>query len=186
MKNVFTLLFSLTVAVFFTGAFAFAQGKGLGNGPSIGQGHGSGIGHDQVKTKSDVSGNKDNTDAKDGWETKFNQRIQNDSAFASKIQKLLPAGMDMKTAEDGFKNRGQFIAALHVSQNLNIPFDQLKAKMTGVSTVNGQQTTSTPVSLGKAIHELRPDMSQAQSDAQAKIADKQAAETVKPTQTASN
>jgi hypothetical protein len=184
MKNLFKLLFSLTVALLFTGAFAFAQGKGPGNGPSIGQGHGSG-GHDQVKTKSDVSGNTSNTDSKAGWETKFNQRIQNDSAFAEKIQKLLPAGMDVKTAEDGFKNRGQFIAALHVSQNLNIPFDQLKAKMTGVSTVNGQQTTSTPVSLGKAIHELRPDMSQGQSDEQAKIADKEAAETVKPTQTAS-
>jgi hypothetical protein len=30
-----------------------------------------------------------------------------------------------------FRNEGQFIAALHISPNLNIPFDQLKAKMTG-------------------------------------------------------
>lgn len=185
MKNV-TLLFLVTAAVLCTGAFALAQGKGPGNGPSISQGHGSGNGHDQVKTRSDVSTNTSNPDLKAGWQTKFNQRIQNDSAFASKIQNLLPKGMDVKTAESGFKNRGQFIAALHVSKNLNIPFDQLKAKMTGVSEVNGQQTTSTPVSLGKAIHELRPDIPQGQADDQAKLADKQAAETVKTTQTASN
>jgi hypothetical protein len=42
-------------------------------------------------------------------------------------------------AESGFKNHGQFIAALHVSKNLNIPFDQLKAKM----------TSSLPMSLGQ-------------------------------------
>jgi hypothetical protein len=51
-------------------------------------------------------------------------------------------------AASGFKNRGQFIAALHVSHNLNIPFDQLKADMTGTDHD----------SLGHAIHELRPDL----------------------------
>jgi hypothetical protein len=186
MKNLFTLLFSMTFAVLCTSAFAFAQGKGPGNGPSIGQGHGSGIGHDQVKPRSDASGDAGKPDDKAGWQTKFDQRIQNDSTFASKIQNLLPPGTDLKAAESGFKNRGQFIAAMHVSKNLNIPFDLLKAKMTGVSTVNGQQTTSTPVSLGKAIHALRPDMSQDQAEDQAKIADKQATETVKTSLAASN
>ena len=40
------------------------------------------------------------------------------------------------------------MAALHVSHNLNIPFDQLKGKMTG----------KPPISLGKAIHELDPNV----------------------------
>ena len=86
------------------------------------------------------------------------------------------------TAESGFKNPGQFIAALHVSKNLNIPFDQLKAKMIGVTVqANGQTTTSTPESLGKAIHELRPDMTEDQAKDAAKIAEKQASDTEKDT-----
>ena len=63
---------------------------------------------------------------------------------------MLPAGTNLKTAASGFRNQGQFIAALHVSKNLGIPFDQLKAKMTG----------SDPMSLGQAIHALKPNMSE--------------------------
>jgi hypothetical protein len=47
----------------------------------------------------------------------------------------------MSNAAKGFKNWGQFVAAAHVSRNLNIPFAQLKAKMTG----------PTPMSLGQAV-----------------------------------
>jgi len=39
----------------------------------------------------------------------------------SNSKALLPPGTDLKTAESGFKSHGQFIAALHVSKNLNIP-----------------------------------------------------------------
>lgn len=79
----------------------------------------------------------------------------------SKVQPLLPAGTDIATASNGFKNVGQFIAAVHVSNNLSIPFDQLKTKM-----------TSTPAeSLGQAIHNLKPD---ANSANEVKKAQKQA------------
>jgi hypothetical protein len=66
--------------------------------------------------------------------------------LASRLQPLVPAGMTLQQAAAGFRNQGQFIAALHVSHNLNIPFAQLKAEMTGAH----------PESLGQAIHELRP------------------------------
>ena len=92
---------------------------------------------------------------------------------------MLPPGTDLKTAESGFKNRGQFIAALHVSKNLNIPFDQLKAKTTGVAATSTGQTSSTPMSLGKAIHELRPNMPENQANEEAKRAEKQAMVTEK-------
>jgi hypothetical protein len=36
-------------------------------------------------------------------------------------------------ASYGFKNLGQFVAATNVSQNLGIPFEQLKLQMTGLS-----------------------------------------------------
>jgi hypothetical protein len=63
-----------------------------------------------------------------------------------RLQALLPAGMNVTDASTGFKNWGQFVAAVHVSNNLNIPFTSLKAKMTG----------PTPLSLGQAIQTLKP------------------------------
>jgi hypothetical protein len=69
--------------------------------------------------------------------------------LAAKLQSLLPPGTDLQAAAQGFKNLGQFVAALHVSKDLGIPFDQLKAKLTGPGAE----------SLGKAIHDLKPDAS---------------------------
>jgi hypothetical protein len=74
------------------------------------------------------------------------QRIANNPALVARLQPLLPSGTALANAATGFKNRGQFIAALHVSRNLNIPFAQLKAEMTGSDHDN----------LGQAIHGLRP------------------------------
>ena len=167
MKNFITFLLSLSVVAYWSGASMYAQSKGgSSQGPSVHQGHSQGVanGHE----------------AKADWETQFDQRIQNDAALRSRIQSLLPPGTDIKTAESGFKSHGQFIAALHVAKNLNISFDQLKAKMIGVTaTSTGQQTSSTPISLGKAIHALRPDMSANQVNQEVQRAKKQATATVK-------
>jgi hypothetical protein len=165
MKSFIAFLFSLSVVVYWSGASTYAQKGGSSKDPSVNQGHSQGI--NGGKTKVD-------------WQTKFNERIQNDAAFRSKIQSLLPPGTDIKTAESGFKNHGQFIAALHVSKNLMIPFDHLKAKMTGVSVnAAGQTTNSTPMSLGKAIQALRPDLPANQANEEAKRAEKQATATEK-------
>jgi hypothetical protein len=88
---------------------------------------------------------------------------------------MLPSGMTLNQASRGFKNQGQFIAALHVSQNLGIPFADLKTAMTGIrpvtttggttgTTSNGSTTgttgltsdSTTRLSLGQAIQKLRP------------------------------
>jgi hypothetical protein len=74
-------------------------------------------------------------------------RLSSNTKLSSKLQSLLPPGTDLQAAASGFKNLGQFVAAVHVSHNLGIPFDQLKAKMQGPPTE----------SLGKAIHQLKPD-----------------------------
>jgi hypothetical protein len=58
---------------------------------------------------------------------------------------LVPAGMTTSEACTGFKNVKDCAASLHASQNLSIPFGDLKAKVTG-----GQ-------ALWAAIHELKPD-----------------------------
>jgi len=169
MKNLITLLLTVSVLVFLSDASASAQGKGLGSGPSVSQGHGQGVGHDQAKTGSDA---KSDHDSHTDWQTKLNERLQENPTLAARMNKLL-MGEDLKTAEIGFKNGGQFIAALHVSKNLDIPFDQLKAKVTGITVLaNGQTTNSTPMSLGKAIHELKPTLTQDAANDAAKKAEK--------------
>lgn len=82
-------------------------------------------------------------------------------SLAAKIEPLLPTGTSVATASTGFKNLGQFIAAVHVSKNLDIPFDTLKAKVTGTSAV----------SLGQAIKTLKPT---ADSSAEVKKAQQEA------------
>jgi hypothetical protein len=76
-------------------------------------------------------------------------QLANNAALSARIQPLLPSGSTIATASAGFKSQGEFIAALHISQNLGIPFDQLKADL----------TQAHPDSLGQAIHALRPDLS---------------------------
>jgi len=177
MKNLHTLLLTISVLVFLSGASATAAAQGRGLGASVGEGHGEAGSHDHDQVNVDAKGDHD---AHTNWETKFNERLPSHPELASRIAKLLPAGMDLKAVESGFKNPGQFIAALHVSRNLNIPFDQVKAKVTGITVqADGQTTTSAPLSLGKAIHELRPNMTVDQANDAAKIAEKQASDTEK-------
>jgi len=93
--------------------------------------------------------------------------------LGERIAKMLPAKMSLNDASSGFRNQGQFIAAVHVSQNLGIPFADLRATMlglplpgktTGGTTTGGTSTgttattttTLTPMSLGQAIQKLRP------------------------------
>jgi hypothetical protein len=76
------------------------------------------------------------------------ERLTDNTKLSGRLQSLLPAGTNVQTAAAGFKNLGQFVAAVHVSHNLNIPFDELKARVTGPRAE----------SLGKAIDQLRPDL----------------------------
>jgi hypothetical protein len=65
--------------------------------------------------------------------------------LVERLRLLLPAGTDMNTAAAGFKNQGQFVAAVHVSNNLGLPFFELKTRMVDQN-----------MSLGQAIQQLRP------------------------------
>ena len=97
------------------------------------------------------------------------QKLASNTKLASKLQSLLPPGTDLQTAASGFKNLGQFVAAVHVSKNLGIPFDQLKAKMIGPPSE----------SLGKAIQALDPN---ANAKSAAKLAEKQAHQDLESTE----
>jgi hypothetical protein len=92
-------------------------------------------------------GAKGNLDSTHGAVKTPGELLTHNTHLASKLQSLLPAGTDLEQASQGFKNLGQFVAAVHVSHNLGIPFDQLKAKMIGPPSE----------SLGKAIQALKPE-----------------------------
>ena len=71
-------------------------------------------------------------------------RVKNPK-LESRLLALLPPGTTVQDASAGFKNWGQFVAAVHVSNNLSIPFADLKTQMTGPN----------PLSLGQSIQTLK-------------------------------
>lgn len=157
MKRSTIFLTVLAVILYLSGISAFAQ-HGQGH---AGLGHGASMSHDK-QNKSARSESSQNI----GGKKTVGEQLARDSRLSSKLQGLLPANTNIQDAAKGFKDRGQFIAALHVSRNLNIPFDQLKMKMTG----------KPPMSLGKAIHELYPN---ADAKAETKKAEHQAKKDIK-------
>ena len=73
-------------------------------------------------------------------------RISQNPKLQARLEAMLPAGMTLEQAASGFRNQGQFIAALEASKNQGISFTDLKAQMTG----------DHPLSLGAAIRKLKP------------------------------
>lgn len=189
---------SLTLAAFLSlGIFAFAQhgragGAGMGGGPPAGAGSGmgagagmgngagsgagmgagnygrpsgagSGMGHGST------SGSSMGSQAPD--KALSNSRL--DSSLTSALGKSgidVPGG-NLQSACQGFRNLGSCIAALHVSKNLGLSFDQLRSAMTGPDAQ----------SLGKAIQSLGgPNVtSKSQAKSEAKHAGKQAKQDLK-------
>lgn len=96
--------------------------------------------------------------------SRMSTRVEGSRFLATRVQNLLPAGMTLQAAEAGFRNKGQFLAALHVSHNLGISFTDLKAKMTGPN----------PESLGRAIQDLRPNLSKATVKSDVEVAEREA------------
>lgn len=139
---------------------AYAQ-HGHGAGRPAGAGTNGGLGGHSSSHDSSPSSTGKNSSTAGHDNASVSTRLSTNTKLASKLQSLLPAGTDLQQAAAGFKNLGQFVAAVHVSNNLGIPFDQLKAKMTGDNAE----------SLGKAIHELKPT---ADAKAETKKATKEA------------
>jgi hypothetical protein len=92
-------------------------------------------------------------------------KLQKNTNLATKLQVRLPPGTNLTLAASGFRNLGQFVAAVNVSKNLGIPFAELKTRMVDQG-----------MSLGQAIQDARPRTSdttvvarRAQTDADALI-----------------
>ena len=166
MKRIFTLIFGLSFGLYLSGT-ALAQGKVGGHAPQ--------------PAHPDVDNNKTHgkVDAReDGKQGNFIARIQRNPELSEKLQALLPKTGPNSTltgAAMGFRNERQFIACLHASKNLGIPFDQLKAKM---------MSGDPPMKLGQAIHALKPNVTEKDADNEADKAEKEARADVRTKRTA--
>jgi hypothetical protein len=61
--------------------------------------------------------------------TPVQQKLQKNTNLADKLRTRLPANTDLLAAAKGFKNLGQFVAAVNVSNNLGLNFTELKTHM---------------------------------------------------------
>jgi hypothetical protein len=180
-----TLIGILSLSVVLFAAPVFAQRGVLGGSVGVGgqtrvgstAGAGAQVGNTTVgaKTSTDVQANT-STQVKTGSAPQtatssqaaggaaIATRIESNPQLASNVQAMLPAGISVAAASTGFRNEGQFLATLHASQNLDIPFQQLKARMTG----------SDSMSLGAAIKASKPSISDSEAKEAVKKAEKQA------------
>jgi hypothetical protein len=74
--------------------------------------------------------------------------VTQNAALSTRITPLLPASTSLPAAAAGFHSDSDFIETVHAAHNLNIPFEDLKAKTTGKGSV----------SLDSAIRKTRPDL----------------------------
>ena len=170
MRKILTLVFVLSFVLYLSGT-ALTQGKVGGHAPAPTPrvDHDRDVDHDKTHGKADAREN-----SKEG---NFVSRIQRNPELSEKLQALLPKTGPNSTlagAAMGFRTEGQLIAALHVSHNLNIPFDQPKGKMTG----------NPPISLGQAMHALKPTVDEKDADKEADKAEKEAKADVRTKRTA--
>ena len=94
--------------------------------------------------------------------TPVQQKLQRNTHLAAKLESRLPAGTNLNTAASGFKNLGQFVAAVNVSNNLGLDFTTLKTAM----VTDGK-------SLGQAI-QAQKGTTTTESTRQAQVAERDA------------
>lgn len=114
------------------------------------------------------TGESDNGPANNLQMKSIDQVLHDDARLSAKLRDMLPADMTPQQACAGFKTLEQCVTAIHLAQNLKLPFADLKAKTTGKGSVG----------LQKAIEQMSAN---ANSKDELKKAKKQAADDMKGT-----
>ncbi len=176
------ILYGTAIAVLFclSGSPMMAQGRGGSGGPGGGNGMGQGpgmgrqpgmdqgqMGQGQMEGREPGMSRGVNTTRPMIQQKTPTQLLQQNTKLSARLQNLLPPDEKVQDAASGFRNLGEFVAAAHISHNLNIPFDQLKEKVT-----NGD-------SLGKALQKLNPSLSHKDIKLQVKKGKEQAKADIK-------
>lgn len=76
--------------------------------------------------------------------TPVQQKLQKNTNLADKLRGRLPENTNLMDAAEGFRNLGQFVAAVNVSNNLGLDFTTLKTRM-----------VDDGMSLGQAIQDVK-------------------------------
>jgi hypothetical protein len=98
----------------------------------------------QPSTKPATKGNQAKTQAPTGSLSPVQQSLRRNAALADRVAERLPARIDVMWAASGFRDLGQFVAAVNAAYNLQIPFMTLKSRL-----------LDDRMSLGQAIRDLR-------------------------------
>ena len=77
-------------------------------------------------------------------------KVRENSHLRSKIEPLLPQGMDPVQAAEGYKDLEHFVASAHITKNLEIAFDQFKSRF----------LASTDNTLEKTVRMLKPALAE--------------------------
>jgi hypothetical protein len=165
------LILSLSIA---TAAFSQGRGptvsSGRAGGPPSGIGASSGQRgpgeHGSVNAQEN-RGPRTESATERSARNEMSAKLTENPQLASRLQTML-GGANLETAADGFKNFGQFVAAVHVSKNLEISFDQLKTEM-----ITNKQ------SLAQAVQTVKPELTESAANEEAKKAETQASQDLK-------
>jgi hypothetical protein len=140
---------SMGVFVFMLALPALAQ-HGAGGGGHAAGGAG-GIGHGAGAAGEHGSAETTRGKSSGASEKELQKVVSNPNGkLAQKLTSLLPSGMTLEQASSGFKNLGQFVAALHVYHNLGL------ASKNPPVTWSEFATAVQSKSLGSAIKQFDP------------------------------
>jgi hypothetical protein len=118
-------------------------------------------------TPSQPAGNSDRPDdgpANNLQMKSIEQVLHDDARLSAKLQDLLPAETTPQQACAGFKTLEQCVTAIHVAQNLKLPFADLKARTTGKGSVGLQKAIEQMAANVNAKDELKKAKKQAADD----------------------
>lgn len=100
--------------------------------------------HERPSSSSKTKSSTTTTSTPSTGPTALSTKISRNPNQLARITAMLPAGMTLEQATTGFRNQGQFIAALNASKNQGVSFVDLQKAM----TVDG-------LSLGQAVRKLQ-------------------------------
>jgi cellulose 1,4-beta-cellobiosidase len=156
-----------------SGATTHGNSSATTHGKS-GDTHGSSAKSASTTTSTTTSGSSTTSGSNTTTLTPVQQKLQKNTNLADKLRSRLPEGTDLMKASDGFKNLGQFVAAVNVSNNLGLKFTDVKTRVVDQG-----------MSLGQAIQDAKK-LSSANVQTEVQRAETEANEMIKSTTSTSN
>lgn len=141
------------VLVALTGVMAYGQAGIKGTGTT------------SASPAANNSGKPDTTGPTNDLQMKsIDQVLHDDARLSSKLKDMLPADLSPQQACAGFKTLEQCVTAIHLAQNLKLPFPDLKAKTTGKGSVGLQKAIEQMAASANAKDEMKKAKKQAGED----------------------